>query len=178
MRSRAGKRHLLQTKNPKRRRSLGTVQAGRSHGCLSHFAEFTLQPLTNPPIFNYACHQFTRLPQAPHAHDQSRQGLSLASAPNCIATPPTRWITGCNTPIAIAKPKKRNFRALWQVRINAAARAAGITYSRFMEGLKAAKCALNRKMLADLAAQDAAAFAELVQMAKNALARPKPPKPR
>jgi large subunit ribosomal protein L20 len=67
------------------------------------------------------------------------------------------------------KTKKRNYRALWQVRINAAARAAGTTYSRLMEGLKAAECPLNRKMLADLAARDAAAFAELVQTAKNAL---------
>jgi len=67
------------------------------------------------------------------------------------------------------KTKKRNFRVLWQVRINAAARAAGTTYSRFMEGLKAANCPLNRKMLADIAARDAAAFDELVQTAKNAL---------
>jgi large subunit ribosomal protein L20 len=67
------------------------------------------------------------------------------------------------------KTKKRNFRALWQVRINASARAAGITYSRFIEGLKAANCALNRKMLADLAARDAAAFGELVLLAQNAL---------
>jgi len=67
------------------------------------------------------------------------------------------------------KTKKRNFRRLWQVRINASARAAGITYSRFMEGLKAAHCALNRKMLADLAARDAAAFGELVELAQNAL---------
>ena len=67
------------------------------------------------------------------------------------------------------KTKKRNFRALWQVRINAAARAAGTTYSRFMEGLKAAKVALDRKVLADLAATDNAAFAELVQLAQNAL---------
>ena len=67
------------------------------------------------------------------------------------------------------KTKKRNFRALWQVRINAAARAAGTTYSRLMEGLKAAQCALDRKMIADLAAQDAAAFGELIQVAQNAL---------
>jgi len=73
------------------------------------------------------------------------------------------------------KTKKRTFRGLWQVRINAAARAAGITYSRFMEGLKAAQCALNRKMIADLAAQDAAAFGELVKLAQNALsAKAKP----
>jgi large subunit ribosomal protein L20 len=67
------------------------------------------------------------------------------------------------------KTKKRNFRALWQIRINAAARAAGITYSRFMEGLKAAKCALDRKIIADLAATDNAAFSELVKIAQGAL---------
>ena len=65
--------------------------------------------------------------------------------------------------------KKRTFRYLWQIRINAAARAAGISYSRFMEGLKAAKCALDRKVIADIAAQDAAAFNALVDLAKNAL---------
>src|ERR1700751_5481293 len=67
------------------------------------------------------------------------------------------------------KAKKRIFRGLWQVRINAAARAAGTTYSRFMEGLKAAKVALDRKVLADLAATDAAAFTELVKIARDAL---------
>jgi len=65
--------------------------------------------------------------------------------------------------------KKRTFRYLWQIRINAAARAAGLTYSRFIEGLKAAQCALDRKIIADLAATDAAAFGELVNIAKNAL---------
>ena len=67
------------------------------------------------------------------------------------------------------KVKKRTFRALWQVRINASARAAGTTYSRFMEGLKAAKCALDRKIIADLAATDAPAFAALVELSNNAL---------
>jgi large subunit ribosomal protein L20 len=67
------------------------------------------------------------------------------------------------------KVKKRDYRALWQVRINAAARAAGTTYSRFMEGLKAAGCALDRKILADLAATDSAAFQELVKLANGAL---------
>src|SRR5258705_3893399 len=52
------------------------------------------------------------------------------------------------------KTKKRTFRYLWQIRINAAAREAGLTYSRFMEGLKAAKCALDRKVISDLAATD------------------------
>ena len=67
------------------------------------------------------------------------------------------------------RTKKRTFRALWQVRINAAARAAGTTYSRFMEGLKATKVALDRKILADIAAQDASAFGEIVKVAQNAL---------
>ena len=65
--------------------------------------------------------------------------------------------------------KKRTFRYLWQARINAAAREAGITYSRLIEGLKAAKCELDRKIIADIAAQDAPAFAALVDLAKNAL---------
>ena len=64
--------------------------------------------------------------------------------------------------------RKREFRYLWQIRINAAARAAGMTYSRFMEGLKAAKCALDRKILADIAAQDSAAFSELVKISQDA----------
>ena len=67
------------------------------------------------------------------------------------------------------KTKKRNFRYLWQVRINAAARTAGITYSRLIEGLKAAKVELDRKVLADIAAQDAPAFGEIVKVAQNAL---------
>ncbi len=67
------------------------------------------------------------------------------------------------------RAKKRSFRALWQVRINAAARAAGTTYSRLMEGLKAAKVALDRKMRADIAATDGAAFTELVKVAQSAL---------
>ena len=67
------------------------------------------------------------------------------------------------------KTKKRNFRALWQIRINAATRAAGLSYSRFIEGLKAAQVALDRKILAELAATDTAAFGEIVKVAQNAL---------
>jgi len=67
------------------------------------------------------------------------------------------------------KTKKRNYRYLWQIRINAAVRDLGLTYSRFIEGLKAAKCELDRKVLADIAATDAAAFGEIVNVAKNAL---------
>jgi len=62
------------------------------------------------------------------------------------------------------KTKKRTYRNLWQIRINAAARAAGITYSRFMEGLKAAQCGLDRKVIAD-----SPAFAKLVELAQGGL---------
>jgi large subunit ribosomal protein L20 len=67
------------------------------------------------------------------------------------------------------KTRKRTFRYLWQARINAAVREAGLTYSRFMEGLKEAKCSLDRKVLADIAAQDSAAFTAIIEVAKKAL---------
>ena len=65
--------------------------------------------------------------------------------------------------------KKRDFRSLWIVRIGAACRAADISYSRFMSGLKKANVELNRKVLADMAATDAAAFSALINQAKSAL---------
>lgn len=65
--------------------------------------------------------------------------------------------------------KKRDFRSLWIVRIGAASKAAGLSYSRFMSGLKKAGIELNRKTLADLALQDTAAFNALVNQAKTAL---------
>ena len=66
------------------------------------------------------------------------------------------------------KERKRQFRQLWIARINAAARINGTTYSRFVAGLAKAGVEVNRKMLADLAVNDAAAFAKLVEVAKNA----------
>ena len=67
------------------------------------------------------------------------------------------------------KQKKRDFRSLWITRINAAARINGISYSKLMHGLNKAGITLNRKVLADLAVNDAAAFAQLVEKAKAAL---------
>ncbi len=63
--------------------------------------------------------------------------------------------------------KKRDFRRLWITRINAACRAAGITYSKFINGLKKAKVSLDRKILADLAVKDTHAFKKLVEIAKS-----------
>jgi large subunit ribosomal protein L20 len=65
------------------------------------------------------------------------------------------------------KTKKRNFRQLWIVRINAACRNAGISYNRFISGLKKAKIELNRKMLAELAIKDPEAFSKLAEVAKE-----------
>ena len=67
------------------------------------------------------------------------------------------------------KDRKGDFRRLWIQRINAAARANGITYNRFVQGLKAAGVEVDRKVLADLAVTDEAAFAALVEVARQAL---------
>ncbi len=68
------------------------------------------------------------------------------------------------------KLKKRQFRSLWIARINAGARANGLSYSRFMNGLAKAGITLDRKVLSDIAIHDAAGFAALVEKAKSALA--------
>lgn len=67
------------------------------------------------------------------------------------------------------KERKRQFRQLWIARINAAARMNGLSYSKFMYGLKTAGVEMNRKILADLAVNDAASFTALAETAKNAL---------
>jgi large subunit ribosomal protein L20 len=71
---------------------------------------------------------------------------------------------------AARRKKKGDFRGLWIVRMNAACRNAGISYSRFIEGLKAARIELDRKVLSDLAIRDEVAFNALVKQAQHALA--------
>ena len=68
------------------------------------------------------------------------------------------------------KNRKREFRALWIIRVNAAARSHGMTYGEFMNGLKRSTIEVNRKMLAEIAIHDKAAFAALVEQAKAGLA--------
>ena len=75
-----------------------------------------------------------------------------------------------STAYAGRKQKKRQYRALWIARINAAARMNGLSYSRMMHGLKLAGVELNRKLLADLAVNDAQGFADLAEVAKAKLA--------
>ena len=67
------------------------------------------------------------------------------------------------------KERKRQFRQLWIARINAAARMTGLSYSKFMHGLKLAEVEINRKMLAELAVNDAEGFASLAELAKSKL---------
>jgi large subunit ribosomal protein L20 len=67
------------------------------------------------------------------------------------------------------KNKKRDYRSLWIVRINAACRESGISYSKFLHGMKAAGLDLNRKVLAEIAMKDEAAFRNLAELAKSAL---------
>lgn len=69
------------------------------------------------------------------------------------------------------RQKKRDFRKLWIARINAAARMNGLSYSKMMHGLKLAEIEINRKMLADIAIADSAAFTALAEEAKKALAK-------
>jgi large subunit ribosomal protein L20 len=66
------------------------------------------------------------------------------------------------------KARKREFRALWIARINAATRAVGLTYSRFMNGLKTSGLSLNRKVLADIAANDSKGFTQIIEKVKAA----------
>ena len=68
------------------------------------------------------------------------------------------------------KERKRQFRQLWIARINAAARINGLSYSRFMYGLKAAGVEINRKMLAEMAVNDAEGFKTLAELAKSKVA--------
>jgi len=70
---------------------------------------------------------------------------------------------------AARKKKKGDIRSLWIIRLNAACRNAGITYSRFIEGLKAAQIELDRKVLSDIAIRDEVAFKALVKQAQDAL---------
>jgi large subunit ribosomal protein L20 len=72
------------------------------------------------------------------------------------------------------KKRKSDFRKLWITRINAATRLHGMSYSQFMSGLKKSNIVLNRKVLADLAVTDPAAFARLVESSKSGIANPKP----
>ncbi len=113
-----------------------------------------------------------RVKRAVSSHKKRRKILKLAKG---YAGARSKTYTAANESVMRAlrfsyigrKQRKRDFRKLWISRINAAARNNGMSYSKFINGLKLSGMEINRKMLADLAINDEIAFAKLVDIAKN-----------
>ena len=108
------------------------------------------------------------------SHARHRKVIKMAKgyrgrAKNCFRVAVQRVEKGMQYAYRDRRVKKRNFRSLWIQRINAAARLNGLTYSRFMNGLKKAGIELDRKILADIAVNDAAGFKALADQAGKAL---------
>ncbi len=116
-----------------------------------------------------------RIKKGLNSHKRRKKTLKLArgfygSASRHYRSAKTAVMRAQRSAFVGRKQKKRDFRKLWIARINAAARINGISYSRLINGLKLANVEVNRKMLADLAVNDAAAFTQLVEVAKSKLA--------
>jgi len=116
----------------------------------------------------------TRVKRGPHSRASRKKTLELASGYFLTKSKLYRAAQeaverGLKFAYVGRKNKKRDFRSLWIVRINAACREACISYSQFLHGLKVAGLDLNRKMLADVALHDDAAFKQLVESSKAAL---------
>ena len=114
-----------------------------------------------------------RIKRAVNAHKKRRKVLKLAkgywgSKSKQYRTASEQVRRSLRYAYTGRKLRKRYFRRLWIIRINAAARLSGMSYSTFINGLKKKNIEVNRKMLADLAVNDPAAFAQLVEMAKEA----------
>ena len=114
-----------------------------------------------------------RIKRAVNAHKKRRKVLKLAkgywgSKSKQYRTASEQVSRSLRYAYIGRKLRKRDFRRLWIARINAAARLNGMSYSTFINGLKKKNIEVNRKMLADLAVNDAAAFAQLVEIAKQA----------
>ena len=114
-----------------------------------------------------------RIKRAVNAHKKRRKVLKLAKGywgakSKQYRTASEQVRRSLRYAYAGRKMRKRDFRRLWIIRINAAARLSGMSYSTFINGLKKKNIEVNRKMLADLAVNDAAAFAQLVEIAKQA----------
>lgn len=112
-----------------------------------------------------------RIKRAVNAHKKRRKVLKLAkgywgSKSKQYRTASEQVRRSLRYAYVGRKLRKRDFRALWIARINAACRLNGMSYSRFIDGLKKKNIDINRKMLADLAVTDPAAFTQLVEMVK------------
>jgi large subunit ribosomal protein L20 len=119
-----------------------------------------------------------RVKRAVNAHKKRRATLELASGyrgqrSRLYRKAKEQVLHSLNYAYRDRRARKGDFRKLWITRINAAARSHGMTYNRFIQGLKAAEVEVDRKILADLAVRDPGAFAALVDLAKaNLPARP------
>ncbi len=101
----------------------------------------------------------------------SREAATVASAPACTARPKEQLLHSFNYNFRDRKARKGDFRKLWIQRINAAVRAEGITYNRFIQGLRLAGIELDRRALAEIAVSDPDTFKTIVDAAKAALPR-------
>ncbi len=115
-----------------------------------------------------------RVKRAVNAHKKRRATLELASGyrgqrSRLYRKAKEQVLHSLNYAYRDRRARKGDFRKLWITRINAAARSHGMTYNRFIQGLKAAEIEVDRKILADLAVRDAATFAALVDLAKASL---------
>ncbi|AWZ49139.1 50S ribosomal protein L20 [Clostridiaceae bacterium 14S0207] len=115
-----------------------------------------------------------RVKKAVNARKKHKKVLKLAkgyygSRSKLFRTANATVIRALNNAFIGRKLKKRDFRKLWIARINAATRINGMSYSRFMNGIKLAGIDINRKMLSEIAINDSKAFAELVEVAKKQL---------
>ena len=115
-----------------------------------------------------------RVKRAVNAHKKRRTTLELASGyrgqrSRLYRKAKEQVLHSLNYAYRDRRARKGDFRQLWITRINAAARANGMTYNRFVQGLKAAGVEIDRKMLAELAVYDSNAFATLIEVAKKAL---------
>ena len=115
-----------------------------------------------------------RVKRAVNAHKKRRTTLELASGyrgqrSRLYRKAKEQMLHSLNYAYRDRRARKGDFRKLWITRINAAARANGMTYNRFVQGLKLAGIDVNRKILADLAVHDPAAFTALVEQARTAL---------
>jgi large subunit ribosomal protein L20 len=113
-----------------------------------------------------------RVKRAVHAHKKRRKIMKLAKGyygakSKLYKIAKQAVIKALSQAYIGRKLKKRDYRRLWIARINAAARVNGMSYSRFINGLKVAGIDINRKMLAELAVNDEAAFTELVNISKS-----------
>ena len=115
-----------------------------------------------------------RVKRAVNAHKKRRTTLELASGyrgqrSRLYRKAKEQMLHSLNYAYRDRRARKGDFRQLWITRINAAARQNGLTYNRFVQGLKAAGVEVDRRVLADLAVTDPAAFAALVEVARQAL---------